>query len=62
MLKVEGENRINVEQAAHDIAERYQVSDKTGLKWLCMSLPYLIVMASIIEEIDYLLEQGVIKR
>ena len=61
MLKIEGENRIDIESVADDLAERYQVTVKTALKWLCTALQYNVVMESLIEQIDYLLEQGVIK-
>ena len=62
MLKVEGENRIDIESVADIIAERYKITDKTALKWFCTALQYSMVMESINEQIEYLLDQGIVKR
>ena len=62
MLKVEGENRIDIESYVNRLAEHYQVPKKLALKWLCTALRYSIVREFIADEIDYLLEHGEIKR
>lgn len=62
MLKVEGENRIDIESVADEIASRYEVSDKKALKFFCTAIQYNVVMETVFEEIDYLLKQGVISK
>lgn len=62
LLKVEGENRIDIESICDSLADKYEVSDKTALKWFCTAIQYNRVMEAIIEQIDYLLDENAIKR
>lgn len=58
MLKVEGENRIDVESVVNEIAKKYGVTDKQALKFFCTAIKYEFVMNAIFEQIDFLLEAG----
>ena len=62
LLKIEGENRIDIESIVDSLADRYEVSDKTALKWFCTAIQYNLVEQQIIEQIDYLLEENVLKK
>ena len=62
MLRVEGENRIDIESLADEIASMYGVSDKKALKFFCTAIQYNVVMEAVFEQIDYLLEQNVISK
>lgn len=61
MLKVEGENRIDIESIVGAIAEECGISDKQALKFFCKALHYDVVVEAIYEQINYLLELGIIK-
>ena len=62
LLKVKGENRIDIESICDSLADKYEVSDKTALKWFCTAIQYNLVEQQIIEQIDYLLEENVLKK
>lgn len=62
LLKIQGENRIDIECVVDALADRYEVSDTTALKWFCTAISYNLVVQSIIEQIDYLLEENILKK
>ena len=61
-LRIEGENRINIEVCVEDLARRYDVSEKTALQWFCTAIMYNVVFAELDNQIGYLLETDVLKR
>ena len=62
MLKIEGENRLDIEQFVRDLADIYSVPDKVALRWLCVAMQYDAVHTAIVYQVNYLLEQNVLTR
>ena len=62
ILKVEGENRLDIESVCKAIAHKYEIADKKALKWFCTALQYNLVMQAIFEQIDFLLDENVLPR
>ena len=62
MRRIEGENRIDMAAVVNWLAEKYNVPDRTALRWLCTVISYNVVTEAITEQIDYLLGEKVFQK
>lgn len=62
MVRIEGENRINIVEVVNWLAEKYNVPDRTALRWLSTAITYNVVTDALAEQIEYLLERNVLTR
>lgn len=62
MIGIEGENRIDIAAVVNWLAEKYNVPDRTALRWLCTVISYDVVTEAITEQVDYLLSEKVLSK
>ena len=61
-IKLEGENRVVMDTVSSYIAEKYDISEELAMSWLIAAIWYDVVIDEITNQIDYLLDKGIISR